>query len=242
MKYCSNCGVELDKTMQYCPLCFGKSSENMGKTIKPGTNALVDAEKVIVQVEGGGLSRNQKRKMFWELSTLILFLGMVVTLIVDFITSHTITWSKITVTCGLVLFLNISLMSFVRHRPVIFGFGSYLSFSVFLILLDKIISNAGWGIQLGLPILTLIYVLILAFSLLAGFLKEKGLNLIGYFFLLTGLLIPVIEMVLDNFFLGKVNIGWSIYVVASLLPMGVVLLFVHYRMKKGRELKRLFHM
>ena len=240
MKLCSHCGVILDNTMQNCPLCEGGSSGYIGITIKPDTSSLVDGELETMPVERE-LSRNQKRKMFWELSTLILFLGIVVTLIVDFVTSSTISWSKFTIIVGLVLFIIISLLSFVRHRPVVLGCGIYLSLSLFLLTLDKLISNTGWGIELGIPLLSLIYVFILAFSFLAGILKEKGLNLIGYFFLLSGLIIPTIEIVLDNFFSGNINLVWSIYVIASLLPMGVVLLFVHYRMRKGRELKRLFH-
>lgn len=244
MKYCKDCGVELDPSMDQCPLCHQPASEN-------------DGQKTILQVDKSSLQDNpdnpgrkdkqvneqeQNRKLFWELTVLVFFSAAIITLLIDLFTSRQITWSKYTVSISLVLLINSSIFSFLRHKPFILFGGSFASIAALLLLLDYFGKSNGWGLKLGIPLLLLIYLYVLYLFLLIKYLKEKGINIIALLLSAAGVFCLGVEVVLDNYFYGNITMGWSVYVLVSSLPVAGILFFVHYRMKKGRELKRLFHL
>jgi hypothetical protein len=49
------------------------------------------------------------------------------------------------------------------------------------------------------------------------------------------------EIILDKHVRGSVDVHWSLLAAVSILPIALVLLFVHYRMKKGNKLDSFFH-
>jgi hypothetical protein len=51
----------------------------------------------------------------------------------------------------------------------------------------------------------------------------------------------VAEVFIDKYLSDVVDIRWSAIVAVSVLPIALVLLFVHYRMKKGKRLDSYFH-
>jgi len=242
MKYCANCGVELDQSMDKCPLCHKSATEKNGKTEsqqryfssvpldKDGFNAKDEQEK------------KQNRKLFWELTVLVLFSAAIATFLIDLFTSHQFSWSKYTLIISLVLFINSSLFSFLRHKPIILTGGSFASIAILLLMFDYFGKFNGWGLKLGVPLLLLIYLFVLYIFLLIKYLKEKGINFIALLLSAASVACLGVEVVLDNFIFRKISMGWSVYVLFSTLPVAGILLFVHYRMKKGRELKRLFHL
>ena len=240
MKYCSYCGVELEDTTDICPLCFANTSDEL-TDVREQERESAYASNEFPDPEGKNLTTLQKRKLFWELSVLILVSGIVVTLLIDLLTSKGITWSKYTVTICLALFIDISLLSFWRNRRLIFLGGTFLTQSLLLVLFDTYASNIGWGIELGIPILAIFYLTIMAFLVIIRITKIHGLNIIGYFFIISGIFTIGIECIIDRYFFGHIVLGWSLFVVVSIVPIALILFFVHFRLKKGRELRRLFH-
>lgn len=242
MKYCANCGVELDQSMTECPLCHKTASESTKiKQAPQDFNSLPAAEKTAV-VRQDENAKQQNRKLFWELTVLIFFSVAIITLLIDLLTSHQLSWSKYTVGISMVLLVNSSLLSFWRHRPLVIGMGSFASIAFFLLLLDYLGNSSAWGLKLGIPLLLLLYVFLLAVVLLVKYLHEKGINFIALLLSVASIVCVGIEILLDSFVHQHISMGWSMYVLFSTLPLSGILLFVHYRMKKGRELKRLFHL
>jgi len=240
MSYCVYCGVELDEEMDFCPLCNtsvtadvadARESDQKSSTF-PKENLLPDYEK---------LTRIQYRKLFWKLSTLILLSGSLVTLAIDLLTSNAITWSKYSAVSCMAIFVNLSLLSVWRHRVVVSLGISFLSFSLLIVLFDVFGFKEGWGKQLGVPILAFFYFAFLVMTLLIKRLKNRGLNLISYFIISSGLISVGIESILDRFFSGHIALGWSLFVILSVVPVAGILLFIHFKLKKGRDLKRFFH-
>ena len=104
MKTCSNCKVELEDIMNFCPLCgeaqIDENSDNI-EYIK--LRRQVREEKQLTSYQK--LTRFQKRKLFWEISGIILISGIIVTLIIDLLANKDITWSRHPVTVCAVLFV-----------------------------------------------------------------------------------------------------------------------------------------
>jgi hypothetical protein len=240
MSYCVYCGVEIDDEMDFCPLCntpvtadVADARENDQKSSTfPKENLLPDYEK---------LTRIQYRKLFWKLSALILLSGSLVTVAIDLLASNAITWSRYSAASCLAIFVNLSLLSVWRHRLCVSLGISFISLSSLILLFDIFGFKEGWGKQLGIPILAIFYLAFLVLTLLIKRLKNRGLNLISYFIISSGLVSVGIESVLDRFFSGDIDLGWSLFVFLSVVPVAGILLFIHFKLKKGRDLKRFFH-
>lgn len=240
MKYCLKCEVELDETMEKCPLCGEISSTSAGGQNPCGEEPPVSPGKQDIRGQDE-LTKKQRLKLFWELSALILFSAIFVTLFIDLVSSQGITWSKYPVAICLALFLNATFLVFLNQRPFFCTVLSFLVFASLLLMFDIFTVNNRWSMKLGIPILAMLYGSVITVVFIAGLLKERGLNIIGLSILVVGLLNFGMEFIFDRFFTGKFIPGWSVYVVVSTFPVALLLLFVHYRMRKGRELKRLFH-
>ena len=239
MIICPKCGVELDERMSRCPLC----NSGVGHQFQPDPNskAYDDQRDEKLLSDFVNLTGSQKRKLFWELAGIILFSGILVTLIIDIVTAGNITWSRYTFTVCLVIFVNITLLSFWRQRLVILLGGSFISTSLLLVLLDLYNEKVGWGTQLGVPLLLALYIILFLLVILVRFTKHKGFNVIGYSFIAAGILSLCIEGMLDLYFNGKITFRWSLIAFVSMIPIAAMLFFIHYRLNRGIELRRFFH-
>jgi hypothetical protein len=240
MKICPQCGVEFEEDMLLCPLCNYSGLSGQAGMIN-GNPAGKDRRKEKFLSDYVQLTRVQKRKLFWELSGIVLFSGILVTGIIDVVTSGSITWSGYTITVCLVIFANITLLSFWRHRLLLLLGGSFLTTSLLLVLLDMYNDRIGWGTQLGIPLLLSLYLIIFVLTWLIRITKQHGFNILGYFFLATGVLSISTEGILSRYFLDKFVFRWSLIVFACMVPIAAILFFFHYRLNRGVELRRFFH-
>ncbi|MCF8357303.1 MAG: zinc ribbon domain-containing protein [Prolixibacteraceae bacterium] len=240
MNYCNNCGVELDVEMNYCPLCGQKSSFPDAHSFeeKPERKGPAAESESYNFHE---LTANQKRKVFWELSAIILASGVFVSFFIDIIISQGINWSKYPITIGLFLFVNISLICFFPKKNFIVLLGSFLATSLFLITLDLYNYNLGWGIKLGIPIIFFLYLIVFLLIVVIKKSKQKGINLIAYVLIAAGITGLCIESILSLHLFKRLELSWSIILLVSLLSASGILLFIHYRLKRVTDLKRFFH-
>ncbi len=239
MKTCPQCGVELDEQMSVCPLC--RTVLDHPAPVSETGSSMDDQTDRKFYLDYSRLTYQQKRKLFWEMSGIILFSGILVTLIIDFVTTASITWSRYTVTVFLVMYVNITLLSFWRHKLLFLLGGSFLSTSTLLVLLDMYNKRIGWGSQLGVPLLLAFYLIVLLLTMLTRATKHKGFNILGYCFLAAGLMSMCIEVILSRYFLKDITLSWSLIVFACMVPVALILFFLHYRLNRGMDLRRFFH-
>ncbi|MCF8399322.1 MAG: zinc ribbon domain-containing protein [Bacteroidales bacterium] len=240
MKICPNCGVELEGNTNFCPLC-GEAiiDENTENPEYLKLRKKEQQEKVLNAFQK--LSGFQKRKLFWEISGILLFSGILITLIIDLLEDNNLSWSKYTVTICAIVFINISLFSFLYKRIYLLFLGSFLASSVLLILLDMFNNNIGWGKKFGIPLLFVAYLIILGLILMIRRSREKELNLITYSLIASGLLSICIEAMISLYNNKGLELSWSLIVIICVLPVSSLLLFIQHRLKRGFELKRFFH-
>jgi len=237
---CSYCGVALEENANFCSLCgepvWNKYADNLAyiKTRKreQEKKLLTDYQKLTVF---------QKRMVFWKISGIILVSGIFITLIIDLIGNHGVTWSKYPVTVNLFLLINTTLIAFwYRKILLLFSFG-FIAASILLILLDIYAGNTGWGMRLGIPFLLAAYAGVLVFIVMVRKSKQKGLNIIAYSLIISGLLCICIDGILSLYSGTSLHFGWSPIVMVSVAITSTILLYIHYRLKKVTDLKRFFH-
>jgi hypothetical protein len=240
MVQCPNCGVEAEENANFCSLCGEPLLENTADNaafIKSGK--LRREEKLLTDYQQ--LTGFQKRKIFWQISGLILISGIIITILIDFIGNRDITWSKFPATISLVLFINFTLNTFLRKKLTLMVTLSFLSVTGLFMLFDIYAGDAGWKIILGIPIILAAYLTVFALIFLIRKAKQKGLNVIAYSMVAAGLLCIYTEGMISIYFRNSVYFGWSLIVMVSVALISMLLLFIHYRLKKATDLKRFFH-
>jgi hypothetical protein len=130
-------------------------------------------------------------------------------------------------------FFNISLTAEI-------GAGFLMTSAGFL-LLDALTGGITWAVKLAIPLLLSANVITIIYIRVARSARYKGINLVAYAFLGAALLCLCTEAITTFFMQGEWRLGWSLIVSACIAPVVLVLLFVHFRLRKGRDLERTFH-
>lgn len=233
MIICKNCGVELEDEMLHCPLC-GDPVAGTGKVQLPAPGHQ--------QLFPSSYKMSQPQKKFtWEIVSIILLSGIIATLIIDFIINKRITWSEYPVAISLSIFSYISIFAFWDQRTIIQMTGGLVLSSFFQFILDILTGDTRWAVQLGIPLLLATNLVVAALVAVIGRSRHKGINLVAYGFLGAAVLCVAVEGILSFFTKGTIYFEWSIIVAGCIIPVVLVLLFVYFRLKKGRSLEKTFH-
>ncbi len=240
MVQCPNCGVEVEENANFCSLCGEPLLENTadnGAFIKSGK--LRREEKLLTEYQQ--LTGFQKRKIFWQISGLILISGLIITLLIDFVGNQSITWSKYPATVSLVLFINFTLNTFLRKKVLIMGGLSFLSVAGLFLLFDIFASDTSREIKLAIPIIVVAYLTVFILIFLIRKAEQKGLNIIAYSMIAAGMLSVCTEGMISVYAGNAMSFGWSLIVMVSVVFIVIPLFYIHYRLKKATDLKRFFH-
>lgn len=227
MVECKKCGVELEKNMRYCPLCGQAVDQEPVKEPEP-----VKTREPMTQPE---------RVRVWEIISITLLSAIVAALAINYIHIGRISWSEYPVAVSLVIFSYVSLIAFWRQRPYFQLAGGLVLSAVLLVVFDFLTGSFSWSLQIALPLLigyNLIGAIFLGVVLIS---KYKGINLIAWGFIAVAAICMVTEAVQIRYIAGSIQLHWSLIVAACILPVILVLLFLHYRFKRGMSLQKTFH-
>ena len=231
IRICKSCGVELAEDMPQCPLCDeGTLNEDFSN----------NSSKKPIYVRQK-FNRNQK-KLLWEILSISLVSGSIATFAIDVIINSRISWSEYPAAISLSIFAYISLFAFWDQRIIIQLAGGFVLSSLFIVIVDVLSSTLNWSLALGIPILFSANMIIIAEILLFRITKYKGVSLIAYMFLGAAFLCIFIDGILSYYLLNEIQLTWSVIVSGSILPVALVLFFMHFRLKKGRDLRKTFHL
>ena len=233
MSYCTNCGVELDEGIMSCPLCgFTLGTANISE---PADKSEYYPSDIIL------LYKKETRKHIWELSGIISFSGIAVCSIVDLVIHKSLTWSLYADTSilGSWICLTLILLAFKMYFLIVPGL--LLTVLTMQFLFNLFSPPVNWFYGIGLPITIAFFICASMIIFLWKVAHFKGFNILAIAFLVLSGFCIVSEVFIDKFINNKVDIRWSAIVAVSVLPLALVLLFVHYRMKKGKRLDSYFH-
>jgi hypothetical protein len=233
MSYCINCGVELEENLSSCPLC--------GFVVgKANTTEIIDKSEhypseIIL------LHKKETRRHIWELSGIITFSGIVVCTIVDLVIHKNLTWSLYADTSILALWISLTLILLAFRRYLLIVPGLLVTVLIMLFLFNLFSPPVNWFYGIAIPVTIALFVSVTIISLLWQVAHFRGFNILAIAFLVLSGFCIVSEVFIDKYISDKVDIRWSAIVAVSILPIALVLLFVHYRMKKGKRLDSYFH-
>jgi hypothetical protein len=233
MSYCANCGVELDEDLISCPLCGFKIGNH--DISEPKDKSEHYPSDIIL------LHKKETRRHIWELSIIISFSALAVCTIVDFVIFKGLSWSLYADTSILVAWICLTFILLAFRKYFIILPGLMLTILLMLFMFNLIHPPVNWFYGIGLPVTVSFFISVSIVILLWNVAHFKGFNILAMaFFVLSGFCI-ITEVFIDNYLFKKIDIHWSAIVAVSILPIALVLLFVHYRMQKGKRLDSYFH-
>ena len=172
---------------------------------------------------------------------IISFSGFAVCTIVDFVIFKNLSWSLYADTSIIVAWICLTLILLAFRKYFIILPGLMVSILSMLFLFNLFEPPLKWFYGIGLPITVAFFISVSIVILLWNVAHFKGFNILAMAFIVLSGFCIVTEIFTDNYLFKKVDIHWSAIVAVSILPIAMVLLFVHYRMQKGKRLDSYFH-
>lgn len=231
MTLCVNCGVELDEGISVCPLCGNNPQSEHDKEGDTKTHRSGPAQ----------LNRNENRKYFWELCGIFAFSAITVCTIVDLIVSKNLRWSLISDVVVSAAWIILTIYLYTIRKALLTVTLLILTILSALFFIDLISGGHHWFVPVGLPITIAFFMSAGAIMILYRIANFKGLNIISFFFIVLSGLCVIIEMILDKFLTGHVELRWSLIASVSILPVALIIFYFHYRLKKGKRLDSFLH-
>jgi len=226
MKRCENCGILFDDNLRGCPLC-GSAEEGSSDPGKPG--------------EVLKASRRESVKYAWELIGIVCLSGVFITLLLDIVFSKGISWSLYPVTSISWVWLALTIIVFISRWPFAMLMLLLADTLAMLVLFNLFDNTVNWFVPVAMPVTIVLFILAGIVVWLARRARRKGFNILAIYFMAANILCIAIEVFSDLNLYGAVTIRWSAVVSAALIPVSSVLMFIHYRLKRGQRLDSFFH-
>lgn len=231
MTICINCGVELDDGLTLCPLC-GKNPQMKESKEQVAFNY----PSGIIQ-----LHRKEIRISLWELSGVIAFSAVIVCTLVDLIIVKGLAWSLVSDVFVLGGWITFSLFLRAYKRISVIFPGLILTILAALFIIDLLDKGQNWFLSLGLPLTVAVFASAGIIMLLYRIANLKGLNVLAAALLVLSGLCVLIELTIDEYLKGYADLRWSLIAAVSIIPLALILLFYHYRLKRGNLLDSFLH-
>ena len=161
MSYCVNCGVELEKSLQECPLCHTPviNPVEQNKALPPSPYPTNKGQVEVV-----------KRKDLGILLSVVLSATSITCLLLNLLVFDSSLWSLAVIGCCICLFVFTFPAIFYSRTPIYISLlADGVSVAVYLYLISFLSSSHVWFWQLGLPLVAILTVCAECFPLLSRF-------------------------------------------------------------------------
>jgi hypothetical protein len=226
MAICEKCGVELGDERKKCPLCEPADPQN---------------KRVASAADLFRLSRIENARHLYEITMLLLVSGVIITLAIDAVFVRGMSWSLYTTISIGYLIVFISSLYLLRRRQYLAIVSATAATLAFLWMADILTGNSGWFRSLAGPLTVTAAALTAVVLFLNSLSRYRGLNLLASILLALAIFVLLTEFLTDRLLTGTCNPQWSVVTAASLFIIAMFFIFIHYRLKRGRSLGRLFH-
>ncbi|MGG7164893.1 DUF6320 domain-containing protein [Clostridium ihumii] len=238
MPYCPKCGVEINYGVKKCPLCkfslpplepdyTRKSYENF-----PNAQNIYD-KKV-----------KEFKKILYSVIKAICICSVFITIFYNFYVSGKLTWSKYSSVSIIAAMLYFYLMLDLQWDFKNFLIGGAINTFILLLLFDIFDGNLSWSIRLGLPFIVMTVCLLSIVYEVIKFTKNKFFNVAGYTLIALGLYCIGVNGFISLSIQGIFKLTWSIFVSIILIPLGLLLIYIHHKLPNSLKLKlkKKFHL
>lgn len=233
MSYCVHCGVELDKTAAFCPLCRTPVIDP-AQPVDRASPAPFPTERSEVPP----VSR-------WELALLIsVMLGCVSVCCgaLNFFLRAEHIWSLYVIGAAFMLWIWLVPPLLAQKLALWLQLGlDGLAIAAYVLLVALELDGLGWYVRLALPVILLLGACALFLGLV---LRGRRSILSGVVFVIgtAGCFLFGLELFVDQYLFGRWTPGWSLIVLAVCVGLIIPLIVVRRVPSLREEARRRFHM
>ncbi len=235
MSYCVNCGVELDVSLNKCPLCETKvfNPQNMVELDYKDTSTFPERR--------GEVEKTGKRDSVVFVTVLALTVGITCGLL-NRLVYNSLWWSLPVI--GVCLMLWIFFVAAVFSDKITI-YAMFLmdaaAIGSYLYLISRMTETGLWFVQIALPILTVVFFLTELFTLLSRKLPFSLLVGTLYSFVSIAGICVTIEMVTDLYYVDNVSLSWSAIVLTVCAIISVILVMMLMMRRLRNSISKRLH-
>ena len=233
MSYCVNCGVELDRTCQTCPL---------GRTPVLNPNQPVDKESPMPYPIRKGVAEPETHKEVTILiSTILLTTSVICFLLNLLLVSHS-HWFVYVVGPCVILWIFLIPFFFPGKLPncaciILNG----VSIAAYLNIISGMHPGQGWYQDIALPVTVLTTALVILFYLFSYRRRRSFIAKTAWLLGSAALLCVSIELLLHFHDRQPLFLSWSAVVLTCCVSVDVVLITIYFMKGLREELRRRMH-
>lgn len=210
--YCVKCGVELDDSLEKCPLCH-TTAYRPAEEISKGERSYPDMADEAERFSHRGVL---------IASTLIFIIAAAVCLICDLSISLSLSWSGIALGAMAVAYVGFVLPGwFESPEPIVFAPIFFATVLLYLLYIDLAVSSGGrWFLSFAFPLVGIVGICICALITLVRLLKRGRLFMFGGFFTVIGCFCLLFEFFADITFSSPAGFQWAFFPLIPLCGLG----------------------
>ena len=233
MSYCVQCGVQLAKNLDRCPLCKTQVINPNQAAADENDNEHPDrVEKAIARIDRGYAR---------QLSIISTLIPMLIVLLLDILDDGS-AWSPYVLGALAMAwcFLAVPLLFRVK-RPYLYVVLDVLALCGYLALIAAMSNDFSWYLSIVLPLLVLIGIVTLLLLLIIRRIEMLKLFRASLVLLVLACFVIGLEVIIDLSLDGKAVLGWSIYTSTPLLVIALMAFGLQHNKALKEEIrKRLF--
>lgn len=233
MSYCVNCGVELEASLQECPLCHTPviNLKDVGKEFPPSPYP-----------ENRGQVEEVKRKDLGILLTVVLTATGGTCLLLNLLVFNRSLWSLLVIGICICLFVFTFPLVYYRKMPPSFALlADGAAVAVYLYMIAYLTPSTVWFWQLGLPIVVLVFLCVEIFVFL---LRKVPLTMLSgalCLFVEIPLFCASLELLIRHMLARTLRLSWSAVVLTVCVIIDVALVTILVKKRLRNEVRRRLH-
>lgn len=216
MSYCVNCGVELDVSLEACPLCNTP-------VINPNEIPYMKS-KTPFPIEKGQVEE-VKRKDLGILFSILLITIAITCGLLNFLVFDVTRWSLLVIgVCMLLWVLFIPLFISKKNNVYIALLFDGIAVALYLYMITYVTPSSNWFWHLALPITILVTAVAEILAVCIRKIPRSFLTNLLFFFVTVAVLCVGIELLIDHFLKIKLWLTWSAVVLTVCVIISIVLI------------------
>jgi len=235
MSYCVHCGVQLDASERVCPLC-GTEVQNPRQPFDTRARRPYPSRL-------DPITARVNKQFIAALISIALLFPAVLVVMIDLTYSARLDWSLIA--AGALLMIWVWFCPwFLMKRPSFLkvAIPVILSTLAFLLLVDLLVLSMEWFLHLALPLVLIPGVLVIVIGELIIRRVIRGFAIPAAILAAIGVLVVGIELVTEMAAYGRIQIGWSLFVLLPCLALAGVALTIARRQAVHEEIRKRLHL
>lgn len=234
MSYCVNCGVELEETEKVCILC---GCEVVNPMKKPDPGALRPYPDKV-----DAMTRKANQRFAAWILAFLFALPALICFFLNILYFNQILWSVYVIGGFAFLWVCIAIPLINRRiNLIVLLFFDFLSATLYLFVIEEMLSTGKWFLRVALPVLTAIWILLETVVILYQKNKIKGFQVPALGFVFIGILCAGIDLLLNMYFMDGMRISWSVFVMIPSFILASLFFIVENKQAMKEELLRRFH-